>query len=230
MMSIELLIQGFGKSFLLVVAALVPMLNPAASAPVFLGLTEGVDARIREKLSRLIARNVVVLMLSSMLVGSYVLDFFNLSLPIVRIGGGVILIATAWRMLNAPASSSEKALVFRSKPSLVIRQLAFYPLTFPITCGPASISIGITIGVALNTPDISIMLANTAGGLFALIGIGFTIYYAFRYADGLLKYLGETGATVFLRLSAFLLLCVGIEIFWQGASELLRALYDAGGN
>lgn len=230
MISIELLIQGFGKSFLLVVAALVPMLNPAASAPVFLGLTEGMDARIRAKLSRLIARNVVVLMLSSMLVGSYVLDFFNLSLPIVRIGGGVILIATAWRMLNAPASSSEKALVFRSAPSLVIRQLAFYPLTFPIACGPASISIGITIGVALNTPDISIMLANTAGGLFALIGIGFTIYYAFRYADGLLKYLGETGATVFLRLSAFLLLCVGIEIFWQGASELLRALYDAGGN
>lgn len=224
-MAVELLAQGFGKSFLLVLAALMPILNPAASAPVFLGLTEGADARIREELTRLIARNIVALMSGSMLIGSYVLEFFSISLPIVRIGGGVILIANAWRMLNAPASDPDKALVFKLAPPGLIRQLAFYPLTFPVTCGPASISIAITIGVALNTPNVTLMFANTAGGMSALVVVGLTILYAFRYADRLLKALGETGAAVFLRLSAFILLCVGIEIFWQGAGELLRGLH-----
>lgn len=221
---VELLLHGFLKSFLLVIAALVPILNPAASAPVFLSLTAGVEARTRRHLSRLIARNVVILMLASMLVGSYVLEFFGLSLSIVRIGGGAILIANAWRMLNAPAAQTQPTASLASTPAPLLRQFAFYPLTFPVTCGPASISIAITLGVTLNTPKLAVMLANTAGGASALVAIGFTTLYAFRYADRLLDVLGDTGAAVFLRLSAFILLCLGIEILWQGASELLLGL------
>lgn len=223
-MGFDLLAQGFGKSFLLVLAALLPILNPIASAPVFIGLTDGFELSVRRNLARIIARNVVALMLGAILVGSYVLDFFNISLPIVRIGGGVILIAYAWRMLNAPTTAQEGEQSFKSIPQSMIRQFAFYPLTFPATCGPASISIAITIGVALNTRDITLMLANTAGGAVALVVIGLLINLAFHYADRLLKALGQTGSAVFIRLSAFILLCVGIEIFWQGVSELLSAL------
>ncbi|SDG88458.1 MarC family protein [Propionivibrio dicarboxylicus] len=223
-MSIELLAQGLGKSFLLVLAALMPILNPAASAPVFLGLTEGAAPRVRRHLARLIARNVVMLMMGAMLIGSYVLDFFNLSLPIVRVGGGIVLIANAWRMLNAVGPGQDKAPSFSPTSLHVIRQLAFYPLTFPVTCGPASISIGITVGVAMNSQNLYLTVANTIGGAIAVCVIGITTYYAFAYASRLLVFLGETGTAVFLRLSAFILLCIGIEIFWQGAGALVRGL------
>src|SRR3990167_3174321 len=99
-MTAELLLAA-GKSFLFVFAAILPILNPAATAPIFLGLTEGASPSTRALLARRIARNMFALMVGSMLVGSYVLDFFGISLPIVRVGGGLILAATAWRLLTA---------------------------------------------------------------------------------------------------------------------------------
>ena len=101
------IVLAFGKSFLFVFAALLPILNPAATAPIFLGLTEGASARTRAMLARKIARNMFALMLGSMLVGSHVLAFFGISLPIVRVGGGLILAATAWRLLAATQSTAD---------------------------------------------------------------------------------------------------------------------------
>ena len=86
---------GFGKSFLFVLATILPILNPAATAPIFLGLTEGASAGTRASLARRIARNMFFLVLGAMLIGSFVLDLFGISLPIVRVGGGMIVASTA---------------------------------------------------------------------------------------------------------------------------------------
>ncbi len=96
-----MLLLAFGKSFLFVLAAILPIVNPAATAPIFLSLTEGASQEIRATLARKIARYMLALMIGSMLVGSIVLDFFGISLPIVRVGGGLIVAANAWRLLNA---------------------------------------------------------------------------------------------------------------------------------
>ena len=95
------LAAALGKSFLFVLATMLPILNPAATAPVFLSLTEGASVRTRDILAPGIARNMFWLMAGSMLVGAYVLDFFGIALPIVRVGGGLILAAMAWRLLGA---------------------------------------------------------------------------------------------------------------------------------
>ncbi len=88
-MTVELL-GAFSKSFLFALATLLPILNPAATAPIFLGLTQGASGATRAMLARRIARNMFWLLLGAMLVGSYVLDFFGISLPIVRVGGGLL--------------------------------------------------------------------------------------------------------------------------------------------
>ena len=105
-MTLELL-GALGKSFLFVLAALLPILNPAATAPIFLGLTEGASPDTRALLARRIARNMVWLLLGAMLVGVYVLEFFGISLPIVRVGGGMIVAANAWRMLTTSQAGSD---------------------------------------------------------------------------------------------------------------------------
>jgi multiple antibiotic resistance protein len=216
---------AFGKGFLFVFAALLPILNPAATAPIFLGLTEGASARTRAMLARKIARNMVALMLGSMLVGSHVLAFFGISLPIVRVGGGLVLAATAWRLLTATQSTADSRaeLAEAFTPEMARRQ-AFYPLTFPISCGPGSIAAAITVGVSLSHERVSLALANIGGGVLALLALGVLLYLAFRYAEHLLRPLGEAGAIIFLRLSAFILLCLGVQIVWDGVSELLRSL------
>lgn len=222
---ISLLLLAFGKSFLFVLAALLPILNPAATAPIFLGLTEGASAATRAVLARRIAANMVLLMTGAMLVGSYVLDVFGISLPIVRIGGGLIVASNAWRLLNANDTGNDRrqALAEAFTPERASRQ-AFYPLTFPISCGPGSIAAAITLGVTLHDDVLSLSLARFGGGTLALVVIGVVMFLAFRYAVQLLKPLGETGTVVFLRLSAFILLCVGVQIVWDGARELLRSV------
>ena len=226
-MSFELSL-AFGKSFLFVFAALLPILNPAATAPIFLGLTEGASERTRAMLARKIARNMFALMVGSMLVGSHVLAFFGISLPIVRVGGGLILAATAWRLLTATQSTADSRteLADAFTPEMARRQ-AFYPLTFPISCGPGSIAAAITVGVSLSNDRVGLALANIGGGVLALLVIGLLLYLAFRYAEHLLRPLGEAGAIIFLRLSAFILLCLGVQIVWDGVSELLRGLLAA---
>ncbi|WP_066269759.1 MarC family protein [Hydrogenophaga palleronii] len=223
-MSFELL-GVFGKGFLFAFAALLPILNPAATAPIFLGLTEGASPRTRAMLARKIARNMFALMLGSMVVGSHVLAFFGISLPIVRVGGGLILAATAWRLLTATQSTTDSRaeLADAFTPEMARRQ-AFYPLTFPISCGPGSIAAAITVGVSLSHDRVSLALAAIGGGVLALGALGLLLYLAFRYAEHLLRPLGEAGAIIFLRLSAFILLCLGVQIVWDGVSELLRGL------
>lgn len=223
-MTVELL-GAAGKSFLFVFAALLPILNPAATAPIFLGLTEGASASTRALLARRIARNMVALMLGSMLVGSYVLDFFGISLPIVRVGGGWLLAAMAWRLLNTThfSEDSRAGLAEAFTPEMARRQ-AFYPLTFPVSCGPGSIAAAITVGVSLADARLSLSLARMGGGALALLAIGLIMYLAFRYAQRLLRPLGEAGTIIFLRLSAFILLCLGVQIVWDGLSELLGGL------
>lgn len=216
---------AFGKSLLFVLAALLPILNPAATAPIFLGLTEGASPATRAVLARRIARNMVLLMVGAMLVGSYVLDLFGISLPIVQVGGGLLLAANAWRLLNTThsASDSRQALAEAFTPEQAKRQ-AFYPLTFPISCGPASIAAAITVGAALSDTHLSLSLAKIAGGVVALGLIGVVMFLAFRYALQLLRPLGESGLVVFLRLTAFILLCLGVQVIWDGIRGLIKTL------
>ena len=219
-MTLELL-GAFGKSFLFVFAALLPILNPAATAPIFLGLTEGASQPTRALLARRIARNMFWLLLGAMLIGSYVLEFFGISLPIVRVGGGMIVAATAWRLLTATHATvdSRTELAESFTPDMARRQ-AFYPLTFPVSCGPGSIAAAITVGVSLADARLSLSLARMGGGVLALLAVGLLLYLAFRYAQQLLKPLGEAGTVIFLRLTAFILLCLGVQIVWDGVYEL----------
>lgn len=226
-MTLELL-GAAGKSFLFVFAALLPILNPAATAPIFLGLTEGASAVTRAALARRIAVNVVALMLGSMVVGSYVLEFFGISLPIVRVGGGMIVASMAWRLLNTSHATddSRTELAEAFTPEMARRQV-FYPLTFPVSCGPGSIAAAITVGVSLADERLTLSLARIGGGALALGAIGVLLFLAFRYAHRLLRPLGDTGLVIFLRLSAFILLCLGVQIVWEGVRELLLSVLQS---
>jgi len=223
-MTLELILVA-ARSFLFVFFTMLPILNPAATAPIFLSMTEGALPATRIMLARRIALNMFWLMTGSMLVGYYVLDFFGISLPIVRIGGGLILASVAWRLLGAtPATQDSRAALAEAFTPDQARRQAFYPLTFPISCGPASISVAITVGVTLHDVKLVVSAARMGAALFALAVIGVLLYLAFRYGEHFLRLIGEAGTAVFLRLTAFILLCLGVQIVWDGVRELLMEL------
>lgn len=218
------LLLELGKGFLIALATILPILNPAGSAPIFLALTEGAATATRAVLARRIGRNTALLLIGAMLIGSYVLDIFGISLPIVRVAGGLLIARNAWRLLNATAATNTRQEMAANFTPDQARKQAFYPLTFPITCGPGSISAAITIGVTLHDAKLATTLARTTGGVLSVLVIGIVVFLVLRYAQQFLKPLGETGTTVFVRLSAFILLCVGVQIVWDGLSELILSL------
>ncbi|MBV8817754.1 MAG: MarC family protein, partial [Acidobacteriaceae bacterium] len=88
------------KTSLLVVGALFPIVNPIGNTPIFLSLTRGLSGNARQVLARMIAVNGLVLILTSIFIGTYILAFFGISLPVVQVGGGLIVISTGWALLR----------------------------------------------------------------------------------------------------------------------------------
>ena len=224
-MDISALAFSLGKNFLFALAAILPIVNPPASAPVFVNLTQGQDAPTRSMLAGRVGLNVALVLTGAMLIGTYVLEFFGVSLSIVRVAGGLIVAFAAWNMLHAPQMADDhKAEVAQSLNKANVRIQAFYPMAFPLTCGPGAIAASITVGASLYSESWPLTLANFAGGVTAVLVAGLLVALTFRYAGRLLRPLGEVGLMVFLRLSAFILLCIGVQILWTGVVELIQGL------
>ena len=215
------------KSILLVVSALFPIVDPIGGSPIFLSLTRDYTAQTRRLLARRIAVNSFTLLVASFTIGSHVLSFFGISLPVVQVGGGLIVISTGWAMLKQK-DGNDRGEVGRTVNYPNVLSDAFYPLTLPLTVGPGSISVAITLGA--NEPHH--LGANLLAILAAAIGSAFvavTIYLCYAFADRLEGIMGPTGMNVILRLSSFLLVCIGVHILWNGASSLLGSLLHVAG-
>lgn len=217
----DLEVYPLARTFLVTVAALIPITNPPGNAPIFLALTSGLESAQRHAMARRVGMNCFLLLLTATFVGSYILAFFDISIPVVRVGGGVLVAATAWRLLAAEegAAADSPGATRHLSPEQVAGR-AFYPLSFPITVGPGSVSIAITLGASLPSSGVP-ALATALGAALGNAAVALAIFLAFRYAAHLVRFLGPAGTAVFLRLSAFILLCIGVQIFWDGAAELL---------
>ncbi len=215
------------QSILLVVSALFPIVDPIGGSPVFLSLTLNYDTKTRSLLARRIAINSFILLVASFAIGSHVLSFFGISLPVVQVGGGMVVIAAGWALLKKKEENDRDA-VGRTVSGTDVLRDAFYPLTLPLTIGPGSISIAITLGA--NEPrhfgaGLLAILAAAIGSAF----LAATIYLSYAFADRLAAVIGPTGMNVIVKLSSFLLVCIGVQIVWNGVSQLLRSLPQIAG-
>lgn len=211
------------KSTFLILTALFPIVNPLGSAPLFLSLTHYYTTDERRMLSRRIALNSIALIVVSYLIGTHILAFFGISLPVVQVGGGLVLATTGWAMLKQKDEDSTKAEVHRSVGTQDLLRKAFYPLTLPLTVGPGSISVAITLGANEQHVDHRIIFAIIGAVLGAVLIAG-SVYLCYAFADRLARALGETGMSVIMRLSSFLLVCIGVQIIWNGVSALLKSV------
>jgi len=211
------------KSIFLVISALFPIVDPIGGAPVFLSLTLNYDRETRRLLSRRIAMNSFILLVASFTIGSHVLSFFGISLPVVQVGGGLIVIASGWALLRQEDAQERSTVERRTVDCNDVLHQAFYPLTLPLTVGPGSISVALTLGAnephSLGASVLSIVAAAIGSALVAA-----TIYICYAYADRLASVLGPTGTNVIVKLTSFLLVCIGVQIVWNGVSQLLRSV------
>ncbi len=212
------------KYTLLIVGALFPIVNPIGNTPIFLSLTRGLSSQGRAVLARMIALNGLTLILGSIFIGTHILAFFGISLPVVQVGGGLVVISTGWALLRKPneGESGENGAPRECSEADYSRQ-AFYPLTLPLTVGPGSISVAITVGA--DRPEGSEWRWPLIGGM--LLGsalISASIYLSYRFAERIGRTLGDSAMNIIVRLSSFILVCIGVQILWNGLSALVRTV------
>jgi multiple antibiotic resistance protein len=211
-----------GKFLFLFVSALFPIVDPLGGSPIFLALTREYSSSARKTLSWRIAMNSFFLLVGSYVIGSHILAFFGISLPVVQVGGGLIVISTGWALLKQRDDDDRKDVKGKMQPRDPLRH-AFYPLTLPLTVGPGSISVAVTLG-ANATEHHGVNFLAILAAIVGSVLLAVSIFLCYGFADRLARILGATGMTVIMQLSSFLLVCIGVQILWNGASALLATL------
>jgi multiple antibiotic resistance protein len=216
--------------FVLSFSALLPLINPLGSALIFLSLVGQAPIPVYHSLARRIAINTVLFLLIIDLIGSTLLRFFGISLPIVQVAGGLVISAIAWSLLNQEGSdpSAEKmqaaAQMQVEDIAGTLEQKTFYPFTFPITAGPGTIVVMLTLAAHTPQRPIKENLLAHAGLLIAIIVLCVGVYFCYAYAPRIAQRISPSTAHGILRVIAFLLLCIGVQIAWNGLVPLLQSV------
>jgi multiple antibiotic resistance protein len=221
------------KYFALGFSALLPLINPLGSALIFLGLVGHAPTDAYRALARKIAINTIIFFAIIELVGSSVLSFFGISLPIMQFAGGIVIAMIGWSLLNQKDSSTThektdaaKAAVPAITPAEIdsLQERAFYPFTFPITAGPGCIVVMLTLDAHATQSTVTRTVVAHLGLFLSAIALSGGIYFCYAYAPKITSTISPSTAHGILRVIAFILLCIGVQIAWNGLSGLLTPL------
>lgn len=206
--------------------ALVTVINPLGTGLLLGSMTEGAKSESKKQLAKKIVFNCLLIFLVVLLAGKYILLFFGISLPIIRISGGLLLAYMGWNMLNAndtpkDAEDASAAEDHSTKSLSALLNNAFYPYTFPVTCGPGCIAVLFTLSAHhSNSQKIDDLFANLLGTMVGLTGVAVLVYFCYIYSGKLEKTIGASGARALNRMMAFITLCIGVQILWAGIMGL----------
>jgi len=206
-------------AILVIVGAILPIVNPPGDAPIFLRMTHGSDEETRAMLAQHIALYSFALLLGSMMFGSFVLRLFDLSIPVVQVAGGAVVCALGWNLLNDDSKPPDVTVDPR-QASLAAMGRAFYPLTMPLPVDPGVMSVAVTLG-ANHAHTLEKVLVQLLAAVIGAAIVSSSVLLTYRYAERFAHWIGHRGMMIVLRLSAFIVLSIGVQIAWNGIKALL---------
>jgi multiple antibiotic resistance protein len=206
-------------------SALLPVVNPLGSALVFMTLVGPAEPAVYKRLAWKIALSSIILLAAVDFLGARILSFFGISSGVVQVAGGAVLAAMGWALLNQ--NDGAKATTSLPAPSLEsLDAQVFYPFTFPLTIGPGCIVVALTLSAHAHSHDKVAELVLAQVGI--LIGMALNcglVYLAYAYAPRLKEKLSPKTIEGIQRLIAFILVCIGSQIAWNGIDGLVQGMH-----
>ncbi|HLI62529.1 MAG TPA: MarC family protein [Terriglobales bacterium] len=221
-------VDAIVREILLAFAALLPIVNPLGMAPIFAEMTLGYPDAVRRTVAVRVAVNGVALLVASLLIGSYILQFFGISLAAVQLGGGLVVTIAGWQILNKKSDVSERRAEAPPSSQEILAR-AFYPLTMPLTVGPGSIAVALTLGSNLHEETHLQLIFSALTAIIGIAFVGLAIFLCYWFSEALQRILGPTGTSILVRLSAFIVVCIGIQIMFNGLAGFYHAMRRGGG-
>lgn len=210
-------------AFLLAFPSLFSIINPIGGALIFYGVTKDFSLTDKEKVAALVGVYSLLIMFGALWAGAYVLRFFGVSIDALRIAGGTVVALSGWRLLTSAETHPDRKGHERAEEEGGAgdpMQLAFFPLTLPFTTGPGTIAVAITIGAERPSTGIG-FVAFFLGASVAAVANSAIIWIFYRSADRLTNFIGATAQAVIVRLTAFLLMCIGVQILVTAIGDLI---------
>jgi multiple antibiotic resistance protein len=218
-------VREFGKFFGLSFTALLPLINPLGSALVFLGLVGSASPNTYRTLARQIAISTTIFLLTIELVGSLMLSFFGISLPVMQVSGGLVIAVMGWTLLNQEEPKTKDGRAEVDAVSLEsLEQKIFYPFTFPITAGPGCVVVMITLSAHVSVKGLVSNISAHLGIALAVVLLSLSVYFCYGYAPAITSRVSPQTAHGILRVIAFILLCIGVQITWNGVEAMLKTV------
>ena len=212
-------------AFLLAFPSLFSIINPIGGALIFSVYTRAFSRPDRLTTAELVGLYSLMIMFCALWGGAYVLSFFGVSIDALRIAGGTVVALSGWHLLNSGEQHPDRRTGDHQPATGDAdddpKQVAFFPLTLPFTTGPGTIAVAITLG-AERPKGSAQALAFFLGVTLAAIANAAIIWIAYRFADRLTAAMGATARQVVVRLSAFLLVCIGVQILVTAVGDLVR--------
>jgi multiple antibiotic resistance protein len=211
--------------FLLAFSALLSIVNPFAGALIYSQVTAGLSIDDRSALAWRVALYSGIVMLTALWFGTPLLSFFGISLAALRIAGGFVVAARAWEMLSGPEVQEDRKQQ-QVAPAGDAGEAAFYPLTMPFTTGPGTISVAIALS-ANGPPFARNGIPFFSGASLAAVSVAVLVGICYASADRIVSIIGKGRSRVFTRLTAFILLCIGVQIALTGVQDILVSLAES---
>jgi multiple antibiotic resistance protein len=218
-------IQSFLNLVFIGFVSLFPPVNPLGTALLLDPYFHHLDYKQRKIAARKISFYCLVICIATVGAGSWIFRLFSISIPVVQIAGGILICKMGWDLLSSdnPVKSSDGASgQADGKKGQEIEELLFYPMAFPMTTGPGTISVLLTLSAHGHSAHWPTYFENLSALIFSIIIMTILIYFSFAFTPRLMKRLGPRGGLVINRLTAFLVFCVGLQILTGGVTTLIK--------
>ncbi|HET9181843.1 MAG TPA: MarC family protein [Candidatus Angelobacter sp.] len=205
-------------------SALLPLINPLGSALVFFGLVGIAPSEVYHRLARKIAITTIIFLLVVDLAGAAILSFFSISLAVVQVAGGLVVAAMGWRLLNEQEAGSREGVSAAATDRRSLDEKVFYPFSFPITAGPGTLVVTLTLSAHATQKNLLATGIAHSGIMAGVVLLCIGVYFSYAYAPAITTRISRQTIHGVIRVIAFILLCIGAQIAWNGAEQLLRSV------
>lgn len=205
--------------FISIFAALISVINPLGTVPIFVGLTKEETISNRNKTAAWTSLNVFLILVISFFIGKYVLAFFGISLNSLKIAGGLIIATSGFSLLSGSFTRHKGMKRMSVQQDLATRsEVSLTPLAIPMLAGPGSISLLITMNQSLASTNAYIIATS------AILAVSIAVYLVLRSSQFIVKMLGASGINGVSRIIGFIVIAIGVEYVSSAVQEIIIGL------
>lgn len=213
-------LQHLISGVILGVFVLLPLANPLTTVVLMISLSGGMTVAEREDVARRAAMYVFAIMMVAFFAGKAVMATFGISIPGLRIAGGMIVAFIGFRMLF-PHDPDVRTEENDTLPARRANDIAFVPLAMPSTAGPGTIAMIISMAATVGTgEDVATWVVHTSA-VFAFLSVSLILWVSLRSSNAIMRVLGEGRIEAISRLMGFLLVCMGVQFIINGVQEIV---------